>query len=215
MKNFYWWLRFYFVFALADSYTVSDDLIWSVHFILLLNILWIYVCRQNFLPSNERKCWNIVSCYSFDSSQSLCWHPVRCVHSHYPHVSLTRAVWNQALLVTHIVVARTEPCLTTLMKHFEWTETHIDVTQRSRYEETLQVYRSLGYAADVLTVSQYLPYSPQRITVHHICCLCDTEKLHDTSAVAHDLLQHFHRDVLACLKALFPGNWIGREGPIP
>lgn len=113
--------------------------------------------------------------------------------------------------MTHIVVARTEPCLTTLMRHFERTETHSDVTQRPRYEETLQVYRSLGYAADILTVSQHL----QRVTVHHICCLCDTEKLHDTSAVTDDLLQYFHREVRACFKALFPGKWIGREGPIP
>jgi hypothetical protein len=116
--------------------------------------------------------------------------------------------------VTHIVVARTGPCLTTLMKHFERTETHTDVPQRPRYEETLQVYRSLGYAAHVLTVSQYLPYSPQRITAHHICCLCDTEELRDTSAVADDLLQHFHREVRACFRALCPGKWIVRGGPI-
>ena len=101
------------------------------------------------------------------------------------------------------------------MKHFERTETHIDVTQRPRYEETLQVYRSLGYAADVLTVSQYLPYSSQRITVYHVCCLCDPEKLHVTSAVADYLLQHFHTESRASFKALFPGKWIGREGPIP
>ena len=57
--------------------------------------------------------------------------------------------------MTKIVLERTKPCLTTLMKHFERIYIHIDVTQRPRYKETLQVYRSLGYAADVLTVSQY------------------------------------------------------------
>jgi hypothetical protein len=102
-----------------------------------------------------------------------------------------------------------------LMKHFERIETHIDVTQLPRCEETLQVYLSLGYAADVLTVSRYLPYSPQRITVHHVCYLCDPEKLLDTSAVADDLPQYFHTEVRAYFKALFPGRWIGREGPIP
>ena len=126
--------------------------------------------------SDEGKCWNTKCPVTLLIVRNrLCWHPVRCVHSHYPHVALIRAVCNEALLVTHIVEAWTEPCLTTLMKHFERTETHTDATQRPRYEETLQVHRSLRYAADVLTVSQYLPYSPQRITVHHICCLCDTK----------------------------------------
>jgi hypothetical protein len=88
--------------------------------------------------SDERKCWNTKCSFTLLIVRNrLCWHTVRCVHSQYPHVALIRAVCNEALLVTHIVVARTEPCLTTLMKHFERTETHIDVTQRPRYEETL------------------------------------------------------------------------------
>ena len=88
--------------------------------------------------SDERKCWNTKCPITLLMVRDrLCWHPVRCVHSQYPHVALIRAVWKEALLVTHIIVARTEPCLTTLMKHFERTETHINVTQRPRYEETL------------------------------------------------------------------------------
>jgi hypothetical protein len=45
-------------------------------------------------------------------------------------------------------------------------------------------------------------------------CLCDPEKLLDTSAVADDIPQYFLTEVRAYFKALFPGKWIGREGPI-
>lgn len=166
--------------------------------------------------SDERKCWNTKCPITFLIVCSrLCWHPVRCVHSQYPHVVLIRAIWNMALPVTHIVVARTKACLTTLTKHFERTETHSDVTQRPRHDDALQVYRSFGDDTDVLTISHYLPYWPKRMTVHHDCCLFYPQELHDTSAVADDIPLHCHTEFCDYLKTLFPGNWIGRKRPIP
>jgi hypothetical protein len=115
--------------------------------------------------------------------------------------------------VTHIVVARTEPCLTTLKKHFARTETHIDVTQRPRYEET---HQSLSLAWLHCGYTNGIPIPPILAAAYYCpSCLIDPEKLHNTSAVAHNLLQHFHTEVHAYFKVLFPGKWTGREGPIP
>ena len=113
--------------------------------------------------------------------------------------------------MTHIVVARTEPCLTTSMKHFERTETHIDVIQRPRCEEALPslslAWLRCGYTCTNDAVTRRI------VLLSTVCCLCDAEKLLDTSAVADDLL-HFHTEVPAYFKALLPGKWIEREGPI-
>jgi hypothetical protein len=98
------------------------------------------------------------------------------------------------------------------MKYFERTETHIDVTQRPRYEETLP---SLSLAWLCCGCTNGIVTRRSVLLSTMFCSLCDPEKLLDTSAVADDLLQHFHREVLAYFKALFPGKWIGREGPIP
>ena len=92
----------------------------------------------------------------------------------------------------------------------------LKVAQLLRSAACLHTNQSRSYLNHlVLTVSQYLPYSPQRIAVHHVCCLCDPEKLRETLDVADDLLQYRHTEVRAYFKALFPGKWIGREGPIP